>query len=275
MTVDLLVLVLVVVGAVFGARSGASRQLASWGALVVAALAARPGGALLGAAFGRFFQTSESLGAVAASFATFIVVAVVIRFVGVRLLRDVFFGSSPTERGADRALGAVLGGGKVAAVAWVALSALAFVEANVQVAGKGLGISPKDSNAFGIARRWNLFSAPFFSKAADLAAAQKVFRSAELFQQMASNPSVTDLQKNPRFRAVVTDPEVKEALDRNDTVALLRIRSVNRLLQDPEALIQLARLRQAVEALTEDVPSKPVTERLPSKPVAPGPAQVK
>src|SRR5262249_28967844 len=214
MTVDLMVLALVALGAVFGAHAGASRQLASWGALVLAALAARPGGALLGPAFGRFFHTSDSLGAVAASFATVIVVAVVIRIVATRLLQNVLGGRDPTERGTDRALGALLGGGKVAAVAWVALSALAFVEANVQVAGKGLGISPKDSTAFAIARKWNLFSAPYFCRAADLAAAQKVFRSPELFQQISGNPAVAELEKNPRFRAVVSDPEVKEALER-------------------------------------------------------------
>jgi len=266
MTVDLMVLALVVLGAVFGAHAGASKQLASWGALLLAALAARPGGALLGPAFGRFFHTSDSLGAVAASFATFIVVAVVIRIVGTRLLQNVLGGRDPTERGTDRALGALLGGGKVAAVAWVALSALAFVEANVQVAGKGLGISPKDSTAFAIARKWNLFSAPFFSRAADLAAAQKVFRSPELFQQVAGNPAVTELEKNAHFRAVVSDPEVKEALDRGDTVALLRSASVHRLLQDPDALVQLARLRQAVDQ---------VAEQGTSKPVAPRPAKVK
>ena len=266
MTVDLMVLALVAVGAVFGARSGASRQLASWGALVVAALAVRPGGALFGAAFARFFHTSEALGSVAASFATFIVVAVVVRLLGTRLLQGVLGGRDPEERGTDRALGALLGAGKVAAVAWVALSALAFVEANVQVAGKGLGLSPKDSAAFGIARKWNLFSAPFFSRAADLAAAQKVFRSPELFQQVAGNPAVTALEKNPRFRAVVSDPEVKEALERGDTVALLRSTTVHRLLQDPEALVQLAKLREAVDQ---------VQEREPSKAVAPRPPRVK
>jgi len=265
MTVDLVVLALVAVGAAFGARSGAARQIASWGALVVAALAARPGGALLGVTFARFFQTSESLGAIAASFATFIVVAVVARLVGTRLLQGVLGGRDPAERGTDRALGALLGAGKVAAVAWVALSALAFVEENVQVTGKGLGLSPKDSTAFAIARKWNLFAAPVFSRAADLAAAQKVFRSPELFQQLASHPSVTALEKNPRFRAVVSDSEVKAALERGDTVAVLRSSAVHKLLQDPDALVQLAKLRQAVEQVQLDA----------AKPVAPRPARVK
>jgi membrane protein required for colicin V production len=265
MMVDLAVLALVVVGAFFGARAGASRQLASWAALVVAALASRPGGILLGPAFARFFNTSPNLGTVAASFATFIVLAVVLRLVAIQVFDRVFWGRDPAERGTDRALGALLGGAKVAAVAWVALSALAFVEENVQMAGKGLGITPKDSTAFAIARKWNLFSAPYFSKVADLAAAKKVFGSPELFHQLASNPSVSELEKNPNFRAVVSDPEVKQALDRGDMVALLRTRSVNKLLQDPEALVQLARLRQAVDQVSEDQP----------KPVAPAPTRVK
>ncbi len=263
MTLDLVVLALVAVGAVFGARAGASRQLASWGALVVAALAARPGGVLLGPAFGRFFHTSESLGSVAAAFATFITVAVAVRLVATRVLQGVLGGRDPEERGTDRALGALLGGGKVAAVAWVALSALAFVEANVQVTGKGLGLSPRDSTAFAIARQWNLFSAPYFSRAGDLAAAQKVFRSPELYQQIGTHPAVGALEKNARFRAVVSDPEVKQALDRGDTVALLKTASVHRLLQDPEALVQLAKLREAVDQVQEREPSKPVAPRQP------------
>ena len=266
MTVDLVVLALVAVGAAFGARSGASRQLAGWGSLVVAALAARPGGKLLGPTFARFFHTSESLGAIAAAFATFIVVAVVVRMLGTRLLQGMLAGREPGDRGTDRALGALLGAGKVAAVAWVALSALAFVEDNVQVEGKGLGLSPKDSTAFAIARKWNLFASPYFSKAADLATAQRVFRNPQLFAQLADHPAVTALEKNPRFRAVISDPEVKAALERGDTVAVLRSNSVHKLLEDPEALAQLAKLRQAVEQV--GAPGA-------AKPVAPGPARVK
>jgi len=63
---------------------------------------------------------------------------------------------------------------------------------------------------------------------------------------------------------VISDPEVKEALERGDTVALVRNDSVHRLLKDPDALVQLARLRQAVEQL----PSSP-------NPVAPKPVRVK
>jgi membrane protein required for colicin V production len=265
MTVDLVVLALVALGAVFGARAGASRQLASWGALVVAALAARPGGALSAQRSGgsstprRPWDRSRRASPPSSWWRW-----------GcgwwARGCSRESSGSDPAERGTDRALGGLLGAGKVAAVAWVALSALAFVEANVQVAGKGLGLSPKDSTAFAIARRWNLFSAPFFSRAADLAAAEKVFRSPELFQRVAEDPAVSALEKNPRFRAVFVDPEVKEALDRGDTVALLRNASVHRLLQDPEALAQLAKLREVVEQ---------VQQRGPTNPVAPRPTRVK
>jgi len=262
MTVDLVVIGLVAVGAAFGAHAGAARQLSSWGALVLAALAIKPGGALLGPTFARAFHTSESLGAIAASFATFVVVAVVARLVATLLLQGVLGGRDPADRGTDRALGALLGAGKVAAVAWVALSALAFVEANVQTAG----LSPQSSTAFAIARRWNLFSAPLFSRAADLQAAQKVFRSPELFERVANNSAVTALEKNPNFRAVFADPEVKEALDKGDTVALLRSGSVHKLLQDPEALVQLAKLREVVERLPD---------RSTPNAVAPRPVRVK
>jgi membrane protein required for colicin V production len=247
MTLDLIVLALVVVGALFGARAGASRQLAGWGSLIAAGLMARPGAALLGSTFATAFHTSASLGAVAAGFATFIVVAVVVRLLATMVLRGVLAGQDPSDQGTDRALGFLLGAGKVLAVAWVALSALAFVEDNVQVAGKGLGLSPKDSLAFGAARKWNLFAAPAFSEAADLVKAQEVFRSPQLFAKVASDPAVAALQKNHHFRAVVSDPDVKQALERGDTVGLLKIDSVHQLLKDPEALGQLAALRTALE----------------------------
>jgi len=247
MTVDLLVLGLVAVGAVFGAMSGAARQIGTWGALILAALAARPGSKLLGSTFASALHTTPSLGSIAAGFATFVVAAVVARLLLVSVLGQLLAGRDPADRGTDRALGAFLGAGKVAAVAWVALSALAFVEDNVQVAGGKLGISPRSSIAFGIARRWNLFSAPVFAQAADLARVQQAFRSPELFERVAGDPAVAALEKNPRFRAVFADPEAKAALERGDTVALLKCNSVHKLLQDPEALAQLASLRAALD----------------------------
>jgi membrane protein required for colicin V production len=250
MTLDLIVLALVALGGIFGARSGASRQIASWGALIVAALVARPGASLLGPTFGRAFHTTPSLGAVAAGFAIFITVAVLVRLVATTVLRGVLAGRDPADRGTDRALGFLLGAVKVLAVAWVALSALAFVEDNVQVAGKGLGISPKDSTAFAAARKWNLFAAPAFAQAADLVKAQEVFRSPQLFSRVASEPAVAELQKNRYFRAVFADPEVKAALERGDTLGLLKLDSVHRLLQDPQALSQLAALRTALDRNT-------------------------
>src|SRR5262249_61114508 len=102
----------------------------------------------------------------------------------------------PADRGTDRAVGFLLGAGKGLAVAWVALSALAFVEDNVQVAGKGLGLSPKDSLAFGAARKWNPFARPAFSQAARLVKAQQVVRSPQLFAQVAGDPPVAPFQNN-------------------------------------------------------------------------------
>jgi membrane protein required for colicin V production len=247
MMLDLIVGVLVLLGGVFGARAGAAKQIASWGGLVLGAILARPGASLFGPTFAGALHTSAILGSVAAGFATFIVVAVAVRWVGASILRGLLAGRDPQERGADRALGFVLGAGKVLAIAWVALSALAFVEENVQVAGKGVGFSPRDSTAFAAARKWNLFAAPVFSEARDLVKAQEIFHSPELFGRVAHEPAVAALQKNPRFRAVFADPDVKKALENGDTVALLKCSSVHKLLQDSEALGQLASLRSALE----------------------------
>jgi membrane protein required for colicin V production len=247
MTLDLIVLALVIAGGVFGARAGAAAQLANWGALVAGALLARPGGHIFGSAFAGALHTSESLGEVAAGFTTFVVVAVLVRTVGSTVLRGVLGARDEQDRGTDKALGFALGAAKIMAVVWVALSALSFVEENVRLSGKGLGLSPQDSIAFGIARKWNLFAAPGFSPARDLMKAQEAFRSPEVFQRVAGDPAVAALQKNAHFRAVFSDPEVKKALDKGDAVALLKFSSVHKLLQDPDALTQLAALRSALE----------------------------
>ena len=74
MTLDLLIALLAVLVGIAGARRGAASQLAGWLALVLAVLAARPGAQLLGPSFASVFHAAPGTAAVAAGFATFVVV---------------------------------------------------------------------------------------------------------------------------------------------------------------------------------------------------------
>ncbi len=239
MTLDLFILALALVVGTLGARRGAASQLAGWGALVLGVWAARPGAQRFGPAFQGWLHAAPGVASVAAGFATFVVVLVVARLVLQALLRGVLTLGNPERRGLDRTAGFVLGAAKVLAIAWVALSALAFVEERFSVTGKVFGVNPAQSLAFSAARRWNLFGM------ANLGAMQSLLKLEQALHQpggmarLARDPAMADLLKNPRFRALSEDPAVKKAVEQHDLLSLLRSDSVSALLQDSEAQGQL------------------------------------
>src|SRR5277367_4458144 len=143
MTLDLLILALAVLVGFAGARRGAASQLAGWAALLLAVLAAKPGASLFGPTFAAWLHAAPGTASVAAGVAVFVVVLVAARLVLNAVLRGVLTLGNPERRGLDRLLGFVLGAAKVLAVAWVALSALAFVEERFSVSGKVFGVAPE------------------------------------------------------------------------------------------------------------------------------------
>lgn len=251
MTLDIFLLVLATVVGILGARRGAASQLASWGALVLAVLAARPGATLLGPLFMKVLHAAPGTSAVAAGFATFLVVLVVARTLLDLVLHSLLTLGNPEHKGLDRAGGFVLGAGKVLAIAWVALSALAFVEERFSVSGKVAGINPEDSLAFSAARRWNLFGMADFGVTQSLMKLEQALKKPGGPARLANDKAVAELLKNPRFKVVAEDPEVKRAVEQHDVLSLLKSDSVLRLLQDGEAR---AKLQAAVDSLKAGPP---------------------
>ncbi len=239
MTLDVLILALALLVGFLGARRGAASQLAGWGALVLAVLAARPGGQLLGPTFRGWLHAPAGTASVAAGFATFVVVLVVARLLLQALLRGLFTLGNPERQGPDHALGFFLGAAKVLAIAWVALSALAFVEQRFSLTGKLFGITPSDSLAFSAARRWNLFALSDFGPTRSLLALEQALGRPGGKARLASNAAVNRLLKNPAFRAVSEDPAVRQAVEQQDVLSLLKADSVAKLLQDGDARGQL------------------------------------
>ncbi len=235
MTLDLLILALAFLVGVLGARRGAASQLAGWGALVLAVLAARPGAQRFGPAFQHWLQAAPGVARVAAGFATFVVVLVAARLLLQTLLRGVLTLGNPERRGLDRTAGFVLGAAKVLAIAWVALSALAFVEERFRLTGKVLGADPSQSLAFSAARRWNLFGMANLGAMQSLLRLEQVLRQPGGLARLQREPAMAELLKNPRFRALSEDPVVKRAVEQHDLLSLLHSDSVSALLQDSEA----------------------------------------
>jgi membrane protein required for colicin V production len=247
MTLDLLIAALAVLVGFAGARRGASAQLAGWTALVVAVLFARPGAQLLGPAFTTWLHTSPGTGSVAAGFATFVVVLVLARIVLSAVLRGLFSLGNPERRGPDRFLGFLLGAAKVLAVAWVALSALAFVEERVARSGKAFGILPERSIAFAVARRWNLFALADFAPAQSLVKLEQALKTPEAMAKLSSEPAVAALLKDARWKALSQDAAVRRALEQHDVATLLRSQTVANFLKDADARDKLQAALEAIQ----------------------------
>jgi membrane protein required for colicin V production len=246
MTLDLLIAALAVLVGFAGARRGASQQLAGWAALVVAVLSARPGGQLFGPTFAGWLHTSPGTGSVAAGFATFVTVLVLARLVLSAALRGLLTLGNPERQGPDRTLGFFLGAAKVLAIAWVALSALAFVEEHVASSGRALGILPERSIAFAVARRWNLFALADFAPAQSLVRLEQALKTPEVMAKLSAEPAVAALLKDARWKALLQDATVRRALEQHDVATLLRSDAVASFLKDGDAR---DKLQAALEAM--------------------------
>jgi membrane protein required for colicin V production len=161
------------------------------------------------------------------------------------LLKRLLRGKDLENRGADGVLGFLLGGAKVVLIAYVVVSGLVFIEQNVVVAGRRLGLSPKDSQAFEVARRYNLFEMTQFSATKDLLAVARVARNPEQARQLEQNPAFKSLKQDPRFQKALSDKKLREALDRGDTQTLLRNDAILQMLQDKDFVARLGAAARA------------------------------
>ena len=248
MNLDLILLCAVLLFALLGAFAGAAKQVANLVALVAAYACARPLGTLLGPLAARSVHVPLIVGVVGSTLATFLVVLVVVRYALTRVFRRVLAGRDPSSRGLDRTLGFLLGGLKVAAIAYVVVCALSFVEQNVTVAGKKLGLSPRDSVAFEVARKYNLFEMTQFSAVQDLVRVARTASSPNGAARLKGDPAFVALKKDPRFLKALDEQGMKRAIETGDYQALLRSNVVMQLISDPAASARLAAAAEAGEA---------------------------
>jgi membrane protein required for colicin V production len=248
MTIDLIILGLVLLFAVVGAITGGAKQIANVAAMAVAWFAARQLGPFVGPRMAEALGGVPLLvGVVAGSMLVFIGVLVAVRYALTAVLQRLFRGGGkdPDNRGVDGGIGFVLGGAKVVVIAYVVLSALVFAEQHIVVAGKRMGLSPKDSMCFGVARRYNLFELTQFAPVKDLVAVARVTTNPEQAQRMADNPAFKSLKQDPRFKRALSDKKLREALERGDTQEVLRSNLVLQLLQDKDFVARLGAAARA------------------------------
>lgn len=246
MVIDLIILGLVLFFAIIGAITGASRQVANLAGLAAAYFASSRLGPVVGPKLAASLGGPLFLGIIVGSVLVYVVVWLSVRYaLGAVLLRFLSTGHRNEDRGVDRFLGFVLGGAKMALIAWVALSALTFFEQHVVVAGRRFGVAPQESLALQAARRFNLFELTQFSQLGNLVRVAKAATNPETASRLQDDPAYKALRKDPRFQRVLQDASLRQALAKGDTAALLRNDMVLQLIQDPDAA---ARLKAAVRA---------------------------
>jgi membrane protein required for colicin V production len=245
--IDVIILCLVLFFAMVGMISGAAKQIAHLVGLVLAYFVSRRLGSVVGPRLADSLGTPQLIGVLVGTVLLFIVVLVVVRYALGALLQRLMSGRDPSNRGPDRALGFVIGGAKVAVISYVLLSALTFVEQHVVVAGKKMGLSPKDSRAMAFARDHNLFEMTQFAPVKDFVQVAKASTNPEQAAKLQSDPAYKALRQDPRFQRALKDDALRRALEQGDTQALLRSNLVLQLIQDPDFAARLGAAAKASE----------------------------
>ena len=238
MAIDLFILALIAGFGLLGGLTGAARQIGQLVGLLVAYAAAGPLGSALGPKMAAWLGGAPLVaGTVAATLAIFILVWVALRYVVAAIVRRAMSGDDPEDRSVDRNLGTLMAAVKIALATYVVLCALVFAEKNVTAFGRRLGVSPRDSVAFELARKHNLFEMTQFSEVRDILRVANAAADPAKAKKLREDPAFAALEKDPRWKKAVADPEVKKALEQGDVQALLRIDAVAQLLRD-DALVR-------------------------------------
>ncbi len=246
LVIDLLILSLVLVFATVGAYQGAVRQLAQLVSIALGYFCSRPLGWAFGPSLARSAHVPILFGVLAATILVFIAVTVAVRLLLTGVIRSLTRFRKPGRL--DRGLGFLLGGLKIILVAYVMTSALSFVEDNFGRGGRRLGLSPADSIAFAVVRRYNLFELFEYQPVRDLVRIAQSLNDPVKAARLRQDPAFQALAKDPHFGRTLKDDSMHRALEAGDTRALLQSDEVLKLLQTPA---MDARLKAASDALHE------------------------
>jgi membrane protein required for colicin V production len=251
MAIDLVLLGLVLFFGLLGALSGAARQVANSAGLAAGYFVSRKLAPLLAPKLSAALGSPLLVGTLAATVLLFLVTWLTVRYALAALLSRVLSGRDPDNRGVDRALGFLLGGGKMAALFWVCLSALTFFEQHVVVAGKRVGVAPNGSVAFELSRRHNLFEMTQFAPVENLVHVAQASRDPERARRLQEDPAFKALVQDARFQQALKQKGFREALERGDTRALLQNDLILQLIQDPQTAARLGAAARASERPTK------------------------
>jgi len=226
---DLIVLAVLALTALFGAMGGALRQVVQLAAAVLGWLAARHLAAPVAAGLAR--SVAPLLARAAASALLFLGVAALASLLGGALLRG--SGLAAAVRGpTDRGLGALLAGAKGALASWVLLSALVLAGGTFP---GGLAIDLRGSELAALAREHNLLLRLDPAAARGL---ERVLRAARDAGRRGGDAEARALLADPRVRALV---EGEGEIDTAEAARLLEDPAVRALVERNEKLEAIGR----------------------------------
>lgn len=253
MNLDLALLLVIGVFALWGALTGFARQLAQVVGAFAAWWAAKPVAEVWAPLLARQASWAPTTAAVVAMVLTFIVIYLLVRWVVTRAVQRLLAGKDPQNRAADRALGFVASGAKIFGLCWVGLSAATYVEQHVTFAGRRPFTLPGQSLALQWVRQHNLFD--YLGTGVD-PSLPKLLKGVSVRDVAAlhKNPHFTALRKNPSFAPLLTDKKVLGAVEKGQWAELAQDPTVQRALSDPDVLEHL-------RALAADLSSQPAAPR--------------
>ena len=232
MNLDFWIAMALVLFAALGYRSGAIRQLSMLVGMAVGYLCAKPLAAALAPAVAERGGWPPAPTAAGLSVLAMPVILIVTMLIARRIVDAVVPGGQGSKP--DRLAGVLVGAGKCAAVAWLLLSIVLVFEQTLAQARPGVKAALDGSTAAAIAREHNLLAlAP--------PSAQERLKS---LAAMRNDPKTAEaMLKDPAIAALLSDPAVKQALEKKDPAALLNNPQIKKLLADPE-------LAKKLEAMT-------------------------
>lgn len=243
MKIDVALLAALAVFGLFGLLSGAIRQLAHLGGLVVGYLFARDvgqwAGPLIASRLGYPVVFTSLAATFAAFFLLYIAAVFLLRFALEKLFPD-------GERGAlNRVGGFVLGASKAAAIAFVVLSIALLADRVLGEHLPGWKAEERTSVAVRLVRRYSPFThLPQFKGLERLAQAS---RDPEAAARLSRDPEFKALTKDPRLQALAKEPAFQRAVQTGDWARALENPALLELLENPDVAKKLGRLSSSLE----------------------------
>jgi len=255
MGIDIAVVVLVLLYMVIGLFQGVIVQLFRLGGLVLVVLYAR----FVAEPVGHWIALRLEMNPLASYYVSFIVGSLIVYAVCALIGRGVhrlITGGGGTPREANRALGALLGLGKGALVAFVLLSIVDMVP--VSWLGRWTWAQTQVKGSWVLPQVHPVNPLPEVRFLADIDDYKKVFENPEAQRILQRQPAFIELQNLPQFRQAVNDERLRELVREKRWDLVLVDESILALVFDREVRRKLNELnpRAALEQAEKLRPKK-------------------